>query len=388
MIDLDTVGYLLLAIPVLLLGYAYLGYPAVLWLLTRGRDWKLPTEDPPEWPSVTIVLPVYNEEKVVGATIEALLATDYPPDRRQILVMSDASTDGTHEIVRGFVGRGVDLVVMPVRRGKTAAENESGRHATGELIINTDATTRIRPEAIKALVRAFQDPTVGCASGRDVSAGHGAAAANLAEGRYVGYEMWVRDLETRAGGIVGASGCFMGVRTDLFNQLFPEALSRDFATPLLARRAGYRSVSVKDAQAVVPRAPGLRVEFRRKSRTMARGLETLWFLKPLLNPFRYGRFALMLMSHKLVRWLGLLLMPLFGVGLALLAGDHPWALAGVVALIAGVAVGGMAFIWPAGKPPKPVLILGFVVSAPVAALVAWWNALTGEQNPIWEPTRR
>lgn len=121
---------------------------------------------------------------------------------------------------------------------------------------------------------------------------------------------------------------------------------------------------------------------------MARGLETLWFLKPQLNPFRYGRFALMLMSHKLVRWLGLLLMPLFGVGLALLAGDHPWALAGVVALIAGVAVGGMAFIWPAGKPPKPVLILGFVVSAPVAALVAWWKALTGERNPIWEPTRR
>ena len=388
MIALDTAGFVLLAIPVLLLGYAYLGYPAALWLLTRGREWKLPTEDPPVWPSVTIVLPVHNEEKVVGATIEALLATDYPPDRRQILVMSDASTDGTHEIVLGFAGRGVDLVVMPERRGKTAAENESGRHARGELIINTDATTRIRPEAIKALVRVFQDPTVGCASGRDVSAGSGAAAANLAEGGYVGYEMRVRELETRAGGIVGASGCFMGVRTDLFNQLFPEALSRDFATPLLAKRAGYRSVSVKDACAVVPRAPGLGVEFRRKSRTMARGLETLWFLRPLLSPFRYGRFALMLISHKLVRWLGLLLMPLFGVGLALVALDHPWALAGIVALVAGVAVGGMAFIWPGGRPPKPVLILGFVVSAPVAALVAWGKALNGEQNPIWEPTRR
>lgn len=388
MSEFEALGWVLLATPVVVLGYAYFGYPAVLWLLTRGRRWVLPPE-PAEWPRVTIVLPVYNEEAVVGATIESLLAIDYPDDRRQILVMSDCSTDRTHEIVRSYADRGVELVVMPERKGKTAAENESGRHAKGSIIINTDATTRIRPEAVKALVRAFHDPTVGCASGRDVSAGSGAAAANVAEGKYVGYEMWVRELETLAGGIVGASGCFMGVRTALFNQLFPEALSRDFATPLLARRAGYRSVSVNEALAVVPRARGLKVEFRRKSRTMARGLETLWYLRALLNPLRYGRFALMLISHKLVRWLGLLLMPLVAVGLALLATTEAWALAGLAAVGLGVVVGAVAFLWPAGKqPPKPVLAAGFIVSAPVAALVAWTKALRGERNPIWEPTRR
>ncbi len=386
---LEIVALLLIAIPVALFLYAYLGYPALLWVLTRRPSWRPPASPPAEWPPISIVLPVYNEERVIRQTIKALLAIDYPADRRQILVLSDASTDGTHDIVRQYAAQGVELIALPDRRGKTAAENESARHATGEVIINTDATTRIQSGSVKPLVSVFQDPSVGVASGRDVSAPAGAVEANVAESGYVGYEMWVRDLETRFGSIVGASGCFMAIRRNLFDQLFPEALSRDFASPLLAHRAGFRAISVPQAAALVPRARSLKVEYRRKTRTMARGIETLWYLRELLSPFRHGRFAWMLWSHKAARWLGFLTAPLALAGLILLAGRSPAALVLLLLTLGGLGVGGAAFLWPADrKIPGLVASAGYLVGSAAAAIMAWAKALRGERNPIWEPTRR
>jgi len=379
----------LVAVPSVLFGYAYLGYPAILWLLTRRASWSPPASEPPEWPPITIVLPVYNEERVIRQTIESLLAVDYPAERKQVLVFSDASTDGTHAIVREYATRGVELVALPERRGKTAAENQSARHARGDVIINTDATTRILPHAIKPLVSVFQDPTVGVASGRDLSSAAGAVEDTMAESGYVGYEMWVRDLETRFGSIVGASGCFMAVRRTLFDQLFPEALSRDFASPLLARAAGYRAVSVPAATALVPRARALGVEYRRKTRTMARGLETLWYLRQLLNPLRYGGFAWMLWSHKAARWFGFLMAPLGLVGLVLLAPASIIARALLSIAGAGLACGLAAFVWPPDrKIPKVIAAAGYLLGGAAAAIAAWGRALRGERNPIWEPTRR
>jgi cellulose synthase/poly-beta-1,6-N-acetylglucosamine synthase-like glycosyltransferase len=386
---LQTIGILLIAVPAGLFFYAYFLYPALLWLIARKDPWLPPDGPWAEWPFVTIVLPVYNEEKVIRSAIESLIAVDYPADRRQILVVSDCSSDGTHDIVREFANQGVELVALPERRGKTAAENASADHARGTIVINTDATTRIFPDAIKPLINVFQDETVGVASGRDVSASVGTVEANRTESGYVGYEMWVRDLETRAGSIVGASGCFMGVRRTLFDQIFPEALSRDFASPLLARRAGFRAVSVPAARAMVPRARSLRVEFRRKTRTMARGIETLWYLRDLMSFRKHRRFAWMLWSHKAARWHVFLMAPIGLLGLILLALDTKWAQYLLGLALSALAVGVLAFRWPEGRPmPKPVSALGYLVGAAGAAIVAWGKALRGERNPIWEPTRR
>ena len=384
-----TIGLILLAIPIALFAYAYLVYPLILRLIAARRPSAGSVSDPPEWPSISISLPAYNEERSIGQTLEALLALEYPADRRQILVISDASTDRTDEIVRGFAGRGVELLRLPVRSGKTAAENAAASHLRGEIVINTDATIRIPPHALKPLVRVFQDPTIGVASGRDVSVGRVDQEANRGESGYVGYEMWLRSLETRVGSIVGASGCFYAIRRSLVNPIFPEALSRDFASPLRAKEFGYRTVSVDEAVCYVPRTTSLRAEFRRKIRTMARGLETLWYTRSLLNPRRYGLFAWMLLSHKLCRWLVHLALPLALAGLAILA---PEFLLAEILLIVGVvvaAVGAFALATPETRRlPLPLAIAGFIVAVNVAALAAWWKALKGERNPIWEPTRR
>jgi cellulose synthase/poly-beta-1,6-N-acetylglucosamine synthase-like glycosyltransferase len=369
--------------------YAYVLYPAALAILARARPRPVAARDPDQWPMISITVPAYNEETDIAGTLDCILAAEYPADRRQVLVVSDASTDGTDAIVAGYAGRGVQLLRVPRRGGKTAAENAARTLLQGEIVINTDASVRIDRNALKPLVRCFSDPAVGVASGRDVSVGR-TGALNAGEAGYVGYEMWVRQLETRVGSIVGASGCLYAIRRDLHMTLVPEALSRDFAAALVARERGFRAVSVHQAICYVPRITSVRKEYRRKVRTMTRGLETLWFKRHLLNPFRFRSFAWMLWSHKLIRWLA-------PVGLAAAAGGTLLiALEGGVwgamigsAWVAALALAVAGWYWPEGRPaPRLVAAISYGGAGTVAALAAWWRALRGELNPLWEPTRR
>ena len=386
---MNTLGLVLVLLPIGLMGYAYIGYPLLLRLVGNRRPPVAALEDPDPWPLISIVVPAYNEERAIRRTIESLLALDYPADRRQILVVSDASTDGTDDVVRAYAEKGVELLRLPERGGKTAAENAALAHLTGRIVVNTDATIRILPPSLKPLIRVFQDPTVGVASGRDVSVGNITAEANEGESGYVGYEMNVRSLETRVGSIVGASGCFYAIRLEIHERLVPAALSRDFASALTAREQGLRAVSVDEAICLVPRTPSLRREYRRKIRTMARGLETLWFKRYLLNPFRYGSFAWMLWSHKLVRWLVFLTAPLVPVGLVVLSFTSLMALVLLIPVAVGIALGTIALLVPEGtRLPRLVSTCGFLLASHVAGFVAWTKALRGELNPIWEPTRR
>jgi hypothetical protein len=201
--------------------------------------------------------------------------------------------------------------------------------------------------------------------------------------------MWVRDLETAAGGIVGASGCFYASRMDLHMQIVPEALSRDFAAPLIAREHGYRSVSVPDAVCYVPRSSSLRREYRRKVRTMARGLQTLYYKRHLMNPARHGRFAWMLISHKLVRWLVPWALLAGTIGAAIIPIHVAWARVPVtaVALLTALAVL-IGWVRPEGRLPRPAAAAAYLVWGVVGGLHAWVSALRGDLTPMWEPTRR
>lgn len=378
--------WMILAIAVILVLYAYAGYPALLALIGRRRE-RSPAMA--ELPEISIAVPAYNEAHQMRALLDSLLAIDYPAEKRQILVVSDASTDGTDEIVSEHADRGIELLRMPERVGKTAAENASCAYLRGAIIINTDASTRIHPQAVRALVAEFADPTIGVASCRDVSVAHVDGDVNAGESGYVGYEMWVRDLETRAGGIVGASGCLYAIRAELHRQPLPEGLSRDFAAALVAREHDLRAVSVPDALCYVPRASSLRREYRRKVRTFTRGIGTLLHKRHLLNPFRYGAFAWMLVSHKCCRWL----VPWAGVlafgTLSIAAVAEPWARL-IVAI--GALFGALAYIgwvWPEHtKAPRLLAVPAYLAAGNVAVLHAAVRALTGNLSPRWEPTRR
>ena len=368
--------------------YAYLVYPAILWTVAALRAKRVRQLEPTAWPTVTVTVPVYNAVSTIRTTLERLIAIDYPRDRLQLLVMSDASTDGTDDVVREFAGSGVELARADERRGKTAAENAAVCLARGDIIVNVDATVIVPAGSLKHLVSAFSDPTVGVVSGRDLSVDIRGASTGSAEAGYTGYEMWVRDLETAVSSIVGASGCFFGVRRDIHLNPLPPELSWDFASPLVARKLGYRSVSVPQAVCLVPRTPAIRTELRRKSRTMTRGLSTLFHFRALMNPFRYGGFALMLVSHKLLRWVPYLLIPpaLLALGVLAISNDAAAIALGVVAV--GLSAG-LWTIWYGGTSMwKPLALAGFVVAALNAGFLAWIDALRGRQTATWNPTPR
>lgn len=389
---LHMFAVILIVMPFALAGYAYVLYPAALFLVVRyrrsGRQAQ-PSRHPEQWPAISITLSVYNEAVSVAGTLEALLAVDYPEDRRQILVVSDASTDKTDAIVEGFAARGVELFRVQSRRGKTAAEDAAVDLLRGEIIINTDATTRVLPASVKRLVRALGDQSVGVASGRDISVAGKGAEASVGEAGYVGYEMWVRNLETRIGSIVGASGCFYAIRRHLHRTSLPAFLSRDFAAVLNAREQGYRSVSVDDAVCLVPRARTLGSEVERKARTMSRGIRTLWYRRALLDPRRYGAFSVMLASHKLCRWLVGLTLPGALLGLAVLALTFRPAVYALAVSVIWIGVGSIAASRSGGSAqPRWLAILGYAHGSLYAGVRAWLSVIRGERSSTWEPTRR
>lgn len=381
-----------LAATVMLGAYTYAGYPLALWLWSAAR----PRRHPPAtragagvWPQLTVTIPVHNGAAEIGAALEAILAADYPPDCRQVLVVSDASTDGTDEVVRGFADRGVELLRLPQRRGKTAAENAARTYVRGEIVVNSDAGVRIAPRALRRLVVALADPDVGVASGRDVSVADPRSATTRGESSYVGYEMWVRALETRVAGIVGASGCLYAIRASLHDRVVPEALSRDFSAALESWRRGYRAVSVPAAVCYVPRTGSLREEYRRKVRTIQRGIATLAHERRALDPRRSGVFAWMVFSHKVCRWL----VPAAGVAaalsLAVLGWDAAWARLAFGTLGAVTAVAALGWSWPTSRRmPWLVAVPSYFVWGNVAVLHAVLRLWRGSGIAVWEPTRR
>ena len=386
---LEVLGWSLVALPLLLGGYAFIVYPMLVWTWSRFRPpYELPAE-PDRWPMVTILIVAYNEERRLRRTIDTALAVDYPAELIDVLVVSDASTDGTDALVTDYGDPRVRLLRMPERKGKAAGENASSAHLRGEIVVSIDASILIPEASLKPLVRALLDPAVGLASGRDISVGDATREGNKAESSYVGFEMQLRALETRVHSIVGASGCFYAARRHLHQQQLPEELARDFAAASVARSHGYRAVSVDTATCLVPRTPTLKAELRRKSRTMGRGLDTLLFLRGMMNPFRYGSYAFMMVSHKLVRWLLFPSLLAWFVGPLFLAPTAPWTLVLTAGMLGGLVLSLVVLAWPDDRRlPKLIAFPGYLFISIVAGWKAWLHLLRREKSAMWEPTQR
>ena len=362
--------------------YTYVGYPLVLWVLTRmrPRDARKQTIHP----SVSIIVAARNEADKIRRKIEHSLALDYPRDRFEVLVASDASDDGTDAIVGEYAGRGVRLVRSPQRKGKEHAQGLALAAAHGEIIVMTDAATILEPDALQRLTENFADPSIGAVSSEDVILD--AAGNPTAEGVYVKYEMWVRRLESRFHSLVGLSGSCFAIRKALCGS-WPSTLASDFMAALHAARGGYRAVADPSARGRFVAVASGQAESRRKTRTFLRGITVLVANLDLLNPFRHGRFAFQLASHKLLRFAAPLLL-LAALVTSGLAWSDPvlWPLFWLqVALYTlGFVSGRVAFLQRRSLPR----IAHFFTMVQWAMLLAWGKWAMGQQQVTWEPSKR
>jgi len=379
-----TILELIFWLMVLLLGWTYFGYPLALQLLALFLPKKVARKNYQN--QISVVITAYNEERNIKKKIKNTLSQTYPADMLEIIVVSDASTDSTDEIVRSFVSQGVRLLRIDERHGKHYGQGRGIRMANADVVVLSDATTFLAVDAVEKIAMNFSDPTVGCVSGQDKILN---AEPDVAPGEemYVSYEMTLRGLESSVGSLVGVSGCFFAVRKHLCEN-WVDNMSSDFYLPIISHMNGFRTII--DMEAIgyyeILERPGK--EFVRKVRTVVHGMEVLSLFRGILNPFRYGSYSLQIFSHKLSRWLvPIYLIILLLVNLVL--AQH--TLFFLVTFLAQVVLYLLALIAALAVSLKKYQLFRtvfFFVMVNYAILVAWYAFLMHKEFVLWEPTKR
>ena len=321
--------------------YVYLGYPVLLAILPRLFR-RQPVKRLIE-PSVSLLVAAFNEEDVIEAKIRNSLDLDYPPSRLEIVVASDGSTDRTAEIVRRFAGERVKLFAYPVNRGKITVLNETVPHLAGEIVAFSDASSMLAPDALRMLVRAFADPSVGAVSGIYRVRKKEAAELGFQEDFYWKYETFLKAREAELDSTLGAHGSLYAIRKALYPYPKPGTINDDYVIPIRIVQQGYRAVY--DLEAVAYEEAQEMSGFSRRVRIMTGNLQQTGEIKPLLRPFRLMP-VFFFASHKLGRLvvpialltalvsnLALLAKPFYVAALVLQAGFYILAAAGAAKLV-------------------------------------------------------
>ncbi len=279
--------------------YIYAGYPLLVWGLARlfGREPRKADITP----AVSLLLPVYNEEAYIEQKLRNSLALDYPKDKLEIVVASDGSTDRTNALVKRFEARGVRLLAVSDNIGKSAVLSRAVPLLRADIVVFSDATITLAPDAIRRLVRSFADPSVGAVS----AAYRLDPAADLrsqGEGLYWRYESFIKRQESRLHSVIGAHGPCHAIRKPLFARLETTQINDDYLIPMRVITQGYRVVY--DPEVVVGEHELVSVggEFARRRRIAAGNCQQMVALARLLHP-RHGWVAFCFFSHKVLRTL-------------------------------------------------------------------------------------
>ena len=361
--------------------YVYAGYPLILQIVTWMRGAR-PIRRGDDLPTVSLVVSAYNEAETIAEKLRNSLALNYPAGKLEIVVISDASSDGTDAIVMEFAGRGVRLCRQEQRRGKTAGLNRFVPDLTGEVVVFSDANAMYEPDAIRKLVRNLADPAVGCVTGEARYLGDSRTAAGIGERAYWDYEILIKRLETAVGSMVGGDGAIYAIRRSLW-QTLPEDAINDFLNPLQIVAAGWRAVYEPEAICYEETAGTAVREYRRRVRIVSRSWRAVFQAPGVLNPFKVGIFAFSLVSHKVMRWLT-------GVFLGLGAFSAVWLAwqesgASPVWIAAGVGTAAALSLF---KPTRRIIgFASYYVVISVASVVGIFKGTTGRVSGVWSTPR-
>jgi cellulose synthase/poly-beta-1,6-N-acetylglucosamine synthase-like glycosyltransferase len=308
-----------------LLYYIYDGYGRLLWLFEKLRrpNATIAEFSDHEWPSVTVILPVFNEEASLSDKLEDLFRQEYPNNRISILVVDDGSTDTSSKIAESYAHRGVTLLQTEGRVGKSLAQNLAVKKARGEILVLTDVAVRMSSDCILELVKPFADSGVGCVTARLSFGAETVSQVGKDQGRYWKYELYLRQVESSLGWLAVTAGPAMAVRRDLWRDL-ESRYGDDCMIPLDIVLQGKRVLQAEKAEAQDEYFSSLTQEFRARVRMTVRNWGGTFSRRTLLNPLKYPQYAFALWSHKVLRWLSPVFIIAFVVGCAMI-----WYYAGI-----------------------------------------------------------
>jgi len=293
--------------------YSYVGYGILLYLIVKIKGKKkfnqlVNSEE--NLPEVTLIVAAYNEENYIEAKIENSLKLNYPKDKIHFFFVTDGTTDTTNERIlnhKNSFGACVQLFFQPERRGKIAAVERIIPFVETPIIVFSDANTDLNRDAILNIVKHYQNPKVGAVAG-EKRVNLSAEAAGVGEGIYWKYESQLKKWDYQLYSVVGAAGELFSMRTELHQPIERDTLIEDFVTTMRIVQNGYRVGYAPDAYAVEGHSANVKEELKRKIRISAGGLQAIWRLRALLNPFKYGVLTFQYVSHRVLRWT---LAPLF-----------------------------------------------------------------------------
>jgi len=358
MFPLKIIFWLCLAI----VFYTYIGYGVLLYALLWIKNRLSPPHPEPvlpgndELPDMTLMICAYNEEDIIAEKMANIRQIDYPQEKLCVMWVTDGSTDNSNQLLSQYPE--VTLVYSPERRGKAAAMQHGLSLNKAPFVVFTDANTMLNTNAIREIARQFLKPNVSCVSGekRVVSREAGQVAAE-GEGLYWRYESTLKRWDSELYSAMGAAGELFAVRMSHYHPAPANALLDDFMMSMLIVKDGHRIAYTSEAYATEYGSADMNEESKRKRRIAAGGLQSVWWLRSLMNPLRYPTVSFLFVSHRVLRWT-----------------VTPFALLALLPLNAAIVWAGGSLLYAV------ILVLQLLFYA--AAIVGWWLARLGRKSRL------
>lgn len=368
-------------ISVSFIAYTYIGYPLLIWLMTRKRNGpSLHVEGVNNWPNVEIVIPVFNEESNVLKKLTNLRSLNYPKGKFHITFVSDGSYDRTNALLQNH--RDVSLLAYATRRGKPHALNVALSHVRSEVVVFTDARQRLAPDSLKRIVARLMQPGIGAVSGELLH-----VDPQTEVGKHVGlywrYEKWIRKAESSIHSTAGVTGALYAIRRRDFVNLREDTLLDDFEIPIQILRSGYRVVFEEGALVYDSPQEIIAGERKRKTRTLTGNfqsfLRNLWLFSPLSNPIFFQ-----FISHKVFRLFVPYAMAFTFISSLTAEGGFYLLMSFLQALF--YVAGLMGLLWPALRMTRLVSFIVVFLEMNWSAVAAFWNFVFQHVEIRWEKT--
>lgn len=377
--------------------YTYVGYGILLYLLIlikrllKGKPQPMSLPDDSELPDVAFMVCAFNEEDVVEMKMQNIHELDYPKDKLHIIWVTDGSTDNTNERLQAYPD--VEIVFSPERRGKTAALNHGISQVKSEITVMTDANTLVNREAIREIVRCMQDPQVACVAGeKRVMSRHEGEIAAEGEGLYWKYESTLKRLDSELYSAMGAAGELNAIRTKLYEPMPETALLDDFVMSMKLVEQGYKIAYTSNAYAMEYGSANLEEESKRKRRIAAGGLQSSWWLRSMMNPFKNFTVAFQFVSHRVLRWsitpIAMLALIPLNVALVMMKAGTAYTVIWILQILFYLAAFGGYLLEQRGKKNKLLYVPYYFLFMNINVFRGMHYLKTHQGGGTWEKAKR